>query len=45
MSPDAATVLGTWLVGSDASCDIVVADRAVSARHCRLTRFTHGFTL
>lgn len=45
MQSDAATVLGTWLVGSDASCDIVVADRGVSARHCRLTRFAHGFTL
>jgi ABC-type multidrug transport system ATPase subunit len=38
-------ILGSWLVGSDASCDLVVSDPTVSGRHCRLTRTEQGFTL
>jgi len=45
MPSDAAPVLATWLVGSDPSCDIVIAEPTVSARHCRLNRLSQGFTV
>ncbi len=31
--------VATWLIGSLASCEIVVNDPTVSARHCRLTQY------
>jgi pSer/pThr/pTyr-binding forkhead associated (FHA) protein len=33
----------TWIIGSGAGCDIVVAQPTVSARHCRLTEIPNGF--
>lgn len=35
----------TWLIGSAADCDIVVAQPKVSRRHCRLTETTDGYAL
>lgn len=35
----------TWIIGSAADCDLVVAQPVVSARHCRLTRAAAGFLL
>src|SRR5580658_9606874 len=34
--------VATWLVGSLASCEIVVNDPTVSARHCRLNQYPNG---
>ena len=38
-------ILATWLIGTDASCDLVVHDPTVSSHHCRLTRYADWFTL
>jgi len=38
-------ILASWLVGSDASCDIVVNHPTVSGHHCRLTQYERQFTL
>jgi ABC-type multidrug transport system ATPase subunit/pSer/pThr/pTyr-binding forkhead associated (FHA) protein len=34
--------VATWLVGTLESCEIVVKDPAVSARHCRLSQYPDG---
>jgi pSer/pThr/pTyr-binding forkhead associated (FHA) protein len=34
--------VATWLVGSLASCEIVVNEPTVSARHCRLNQYPDG---
>jgi pSer/pThr/pTyr-binding forkhead associated (FHA) protein len=34
-----AQIFATWLIGTDASCDIVLHDRTVSAQHCRLFQY------
>ena len=35
----------TWIIGSGADCDIVVARPTVSGRHCRLTETGGGYLL
>jgi ABC-type multidrug transport system ATPase subunit/pSer/pThr/pTyr-binding forkhead associated (FHA) protein/ABC-type multidrug transport system permease subunit len=35
----------SWVIGSDASCDLVVNHPAVSGRHCRLSQYERGFAL
>lgn len=45
MAPRNRPILASWSIGSDASCDLVVAHPTVSARHCRLTQYEHDFTL
>lgn len=40
-----AQILASWLIGTDASCDIVVRDSTVSGQHCRLFRYTDSFAL
>jgi ABC-type multidrug transport system ATPase subunit len=35
----------TWIVGADASCDIVVEGQWVSRQHCRLEQTAEGFVL
>jgi pSer/pThr/pTyr-binding forkhead associated (FHA) protein len=35
----------TWMIGSAADCDLVVARPTVSGRHCRLTETTGGYLL
>jgi pSer/pThr/pTyr-binding forkhead associated (FHA) protein len=35
----------SWLIGSDAGCDVVVDSSVVSARHCRLTEAAGGYIL
>jgi len=37
--------LASWVIGADPGCDVVVAQPAVSGRHCRLSRYEHGFAL
>jgi DNA-binding NtrC family response regulator len=45
-APSSATLgLGTLVVGTDAACDIVLADRRVSRRHCELRLTTDGVLL
>jgi pSer/pThr/pTyr-binding forkhead associated (FHA) protein len=34
-----------WLIGSQADCDVVVAEPTVSGRHCRLVRDRRGYTI
>ena len=34
-----------WLFGSNGDCDIVVSQPDVSARHCLLAEYAHGFAL
>ena len=33
----------SWIIGSGAGCDLVVAQPTVSGRHCRLTEASNGF--
>ena len=40
MSAQAPAFKNSWIIGSSDDCDIVVADAAVSGRHCRLS--LHG---
>jgi pSer/pThr/pTyr-binding forkhead associated (FHA) protein len=35
----------SWIIGSDAACDVVVLQPKVSRRHCRLTDTGDGYTL
>jgi len=42
---DSPRILTSWLIGSHASCDLVVNHPTVSAQHCRLTEFPTGFTV
>src|SRR3954453_3409838 len=35
----------TWIIGSGADCDLVVARPTVSGRHCRLTETSDGYLL
>jgi len=42
---DSPRILTSWLIGSHASCDLVVNHPTVSAQHCRLTEFPAGFTV
>ncbi len=43
--PANTQILASWLVGSDASSDIVVNHPTVSGHHCRLTQYERQFTL
>lgn len=36
---------GDWIIGSSLSCDVVVNEKTVSARHCRLTAGEGRFLL
>ena len=40
----APTLLASWLIGSDTSCDIVVSHPMVSGQHCRLYQYERQFT-
>lgn len=42
MSARRTQPVATWLVGSLESCEIVVKDPTVSARHCRLSHYPDG---
>ncbi|HEY2119376.1 MAG TPA: FHA domain-containing protein [Candidatus Acidoferrum sp.] len=45
MSNPNATPSASWIIGSDRTCSIVVAQPSVSAKHCRLLLFGNGFIL
>ena len=45
MPSSAPTLLASWLIGSDHSCDIVVSHPTVSGHHCRLYQYERQFTL
>lgn len=46
MSPHRPHPVATWLVGSQESCEVIVKDPTVSARHCRLRQYDdHHFEL
>ena len=34
-----------WIIGADATCDVVVGQPTVSGRHCRLSQTPEGFLL
>ncbi len=38
-------VMRTWIIGSGADCDLVIARPTVSGRHCRLTEIADGYLL
>jgi len=38
-------IIGSWLMGKDLSCDIVISHPTVSSQHCRLTQYERQFTL
>ncbi len=35
----------TWIIGTDADCDLVVAQPTVSSRHCRLSEIAGGYVV
>ena len=43
--PHTPRILASWLIGSHASCDLVVNHPTVSGQHCRLTKYPTEFTL
>jgi ABC-type multidrug transport system ATPase subunit/ABC-type multidrug transport system permease subunit len=45
MSNDSSTPKAAWVIGRAQDCDLVVAEAAVSTRHCRLTQQVDGFLL
>ena len=38
-----ARIMRTWIIGSGADCDVVVAQPRVSRRHCRFTELADGY--
>jgi ABC-type multidrug transport system ATPase subunit/ABC-type multidrug transport system permease subunit len=45
MSRDEFNPKASWVIGRSEHCDLVVAEAAVSSRHCRLTHEADGFTV
>lgn len=39
------TPIASWVIGADPACHVVVAQSAVSGRHCRLSQYERGFAL
>src|SRR4051794_4882088 len=44
-SSSSGRAMPSWIIGSGADCDLVVAQPTVSGRHCRLTRGGEGYVL
>ena len=45
MSQDEFKPQASWVIGRAEECDVVLRERAVSSRHCRLTQLADGFTI